>query len=109
MQDLEKVSSLQLYSFWKNLSVGLLSIVGVIALSIILPFFFSPIIAILAAALLYTILYNNKLKIESQCMVVIYSLFYCLISYSFISIVLNVLDIWGIISLPKELSFFAYP
>lgn len=109
MQDLEKVSSLQLYSFWKNLSVGLLSIVGVIALSIILPFFFSPIIAILAAALLYTILYNNKLKKESQCMVVIYSVFYCLISYSFISIVLNVLDIWGIISLPKELSFFAYP
>lgn len=60
MQDLGKVSSLQLYTFWKNLSVGLLTVVGVLAFSILLPFYFSPIVALIAAAFLYTVLYNNK-------------------------------------------------
>ncbi len=109
MQDLGKVSSLQLYAFWKNLSVGLLTIVGVLALSILLPFYFSPIIALIAAAFLYTLLYNNKLSKNSSCMVVSYSIFFCLIVYSFVSIVLNILYIWGFIWLPPEFTFFYYP
>ena len=100
MQDLGKISSLQLYTFWKNLSVGLLTVVGVLAFSTLLPFYFSPIVALVAAAFLYTILYNNKLSKNSSCMVVSYSIFFCLIAYSFTSIVLNILYIWGIIWLP---------
>lgn len=109
MQDLGKVSSLQLYTFWKNLSVGLLTVVGVLAFSIILPFYFSPIVALIAAAFLYTLLYNNKLSKNSSCMVVSYSIFFCLIVYSFVSIVLNILYIWGFIWLPPEFTFFYYP
>lgn len=109
MQDLEKVSSLQLYSFWKNLSVGLLTVVGVLAFSILLPFYFSPIIALLAAAYLYTVLYNNKISRKPSCMVVSYAIFLCLIVFSFVSIILNILDIWGYVDLPNEFTFFAYP
>lgn len=42
-------------------------------------------------------------------MVVPYAMFYCMILYAFVSIILNVLDIWGFIAMPKELSFFNDP
>lgn len=109
MQDLRKVSSLQLYSFWKNLSIGLLTIVGLMTFSILLPFYFSPIVALVSAAMLYTMLYNNKLSENSTCMVVSYALFFCLITYSFITIVMNILYIWGFIWLPPEFTFFSKP
>jgi len=46
---------------------------------------------------------------SSTCIVVPYAMFYCMIVYAFLSIILNVLDIWSVISVPKELSFFNDP
>lgn len=109
MQDLFKVNERQLYSFWKNLSIGLLVLMATLLLSRILPHYFSPIIGLIAAAFLYTLLYNNKLSNHSTCMVVPYAMFYCVVVYSFASIIINVLGIWDIVTLPKELSFFNYP
>ncbi len=109
MQDLNKVNTTQLFYFWKNFSIGLLVMMVTLVLSKFLPFYFSPIIGLLAAAFLYTILYNNRVSNLSTCMVVPYAIFYCVIVYSFVSIILNVVDIWNIISIPKELSFFNYP
>ena len=109
MKDLEKVNASQLFSFWKNLSIGMLVMMATLFLSWIFPFYFSPIIGLLAAAFLYTMLYNNKIKATSTCMVVPYAIFYCMIVYAFLSIILNVLDIWSIIHVPKELSFFNDP
>lgn len=109
MQDLEKVSSTQLFSFWRNLSIGLLVLIGILFLSRYVPFYYSPIIGLIAAAFLYTKLYNNKIRNNISCMVVPYSMFYCVIVYSFLTIILNILDIWNIIGIPKELSFFNEP
>lgn len=109
MQDLRKVSSTQLFSFWRNLSIGLLVMMGLLFLSKILPFYYSPIVGLLAAAFLYTLLYNNKLKRTTSCMVVPYAMFYCVIVYAFLTIILNILDIWNIVSIPKELTFFNEP
>lgn len=109
MKDLEKVNESQLFSFWKNFSMGLLVMMGTLFLSRIMPFYFSPIIGLVAAAFLYTMLYNNKVRKSSTCMVVPYSMFYCMIVYAFSSIILNVLDIWNIVAVPKELSFFNDP
>ena len=75
MKDLEKVNASQLFSFWKNLSIGMIVVI----------------------------------KATSTCMVVPYAIFYCMIVYAFLSIILNVLDIWSIIHVPKELSFFNDP
>ncbi len=111
MEDLQKVNSDQIYVFWKNFSIGLLVIMSVIGLSAILPYFFSPIIALIAAAILYTILYNNRLTHRSNCMLVIFAIFFCTVAYSFSTIIINILDIWHILpfSLPKVFSFFNHP
>lgn len=109
MQDFEKVSSTQLFSFWRNLSIGLLVMMCLLFLSRLLPFYYSPIVGLIAAAFLCTLLYNNKLRRTSSCMVVPYAMFYCVIIYSFLTIILNILDIWNIVPIPKELSFFNEP
>lgn len=109
MEDLNKVSSRQLYTFWKNLSTGLLTIVAIMALSIALPFYFSPIIALIAAAFLYTVIYNGKMSNKLNCMVVTYAIFLSLIVFSFFSIILNILYIWGFINIPNEFTFFSKP
>lgn len=109
MKDLEKVNANQLYAYWKNFSIGLSVLVVTMLLSKIFPPYFSPIIGLLAAAFLYTTLYNNKIKNTGTCMMFSYTVFYCVIAYSFISIIINILDIWGIIYIPKEISFFNDP
>lgn len=109
MKDLQKVNSAQLYAYWKELSLGILVVILTILLSEILPFYFSPIVSLVAAAVAYTMLYNAKSRWEVSCMITTYALFYCMIVFSFLSILLNVLYIWGIIDLPKEFTFFNYP
>lgn len=109
MQNLEKISSTRLTEYWKDLSMGLLILLVVMFLSQALPYYFSPIVALVGAAVMYTMLYNNKLKSLPSCMITIYALFCCMISYSFFSIVINVLYIWGMLELPRELVFFHPP
>lgn len=109
MLDLKKVNESKLFDFWKNLCLSLLVVIGVLLLSQLLPYYFSPIIALIGAAVFYTILFNVKVRNESACMVIPYSLFYGMILYSFTLIMINVLYIWGMIELPKELTFFQPP
>ena len=109
MKDLEKVNISQLVAVFKNFATGILIVMATLLLSDWLPFYFSPIIGLIAAAVLYTILYNNKFRRQSTCMLVPYGLFFCMIAYSFGSILLNVLFIWNIVKIPQELSFFADP
>lgn len=109
MQDLEKVSGSRLIAFWKNQSMGLLVVLVSLLLSQLLPYYFSPIVALIGAAVLYTILYNDKFSTNPSCMIGVYALFYCMVSYSFMSIVVNILYIWNMIELPKELVFFHAP
>ena len=96
MNDLNKIDSSRFFAFWKNFSVALLVMIITLFLSMVLPFYFSPIVSLLGAAFLYTQLYNNKLSKSVACMLCTYSIFLCLISFSFISILLNVLYIWGV-------------
>lgn len=75
----------------------------------VLPYYFSPIITLIGAAVLYTMLYNGRIESNPSCMLVVYALFYSMITYAFITIVINILYILGIVSLPKELTFFSPP
>lgn len=112
MEDLNKVSSSHLYTFWRNLSIGLLSLVVLMTFSRLMPSYLSPVIALITTAALYTLLYNERINRQSSCMVVPYAIFFSLIVYSFVSILVNVLWIWGIIphySIPRELVFFNEP
>lgn len=109
MQDLGKVSGWQLYRFWKNLSIDLLVLVGVLTFSKILPHYFSPIISLFAAMLLYTLIYREQQNNKTTCVLLSYTLFLSLIVYSFAAIGLNLLHLWNIIYTPKELVFFSSP
>lgn len=109
MEDLRKVSSEQLFLMWKNLSIGLLTIIAMIAFSRILPFYLSPIVSLVCAAVLYTFLYNHRVMGATSCVVVIYAVFFCLIAYSFVTILVNILFAWGLIFVPREFIFFNNP
>lgn len=109
MKDLDKINSSRLFSFWKNLSLGLLIVLVSMFIAQVLPYYFSPIITLIGGAVLYTMLYNGRIESNPSCMLVVYALFYSMITYAFITIVINILYIWGIFSLPKELTFFSPP
>lgn len=93
MHDLEKISSSRLFAFWKDFCIGILVLMGTMLLAQVLPYYFAPIPSLIGAAVLYTMLYNNRLVDNPGCMVMIYALFYCLITYSFATIILNLLYI----------------
>lgn len=109
MRDLQKVDSSQIYDICKNIVVCLLSLIAVIVGSQLLPFYLSPVVGLGGAILLFSLLYNNKLRGGASCMLVPYSLFFCLIAYSFISILVNVMYIWGWMRIPDEFIFFNDP
>lgn len=109
MEDLRKVNSLQLYQFWQSLSIGLLTIIAMMALSRVLHFYAAPIIAFLAAGFLYSLLYRNRTGNDPSCQIITYSLLYCVVNYAVVTIILNILFIWKIVELPKEFLFINDP
>lgn len=109
MDDLRKVNSLQLYSLWKNLTIGLVTIIVMIAGSWMLPGYLSPVVSLLCAAALYTFLYNHKASKSPSCALIPFIVFYCLIVYSFASITVNVACVWGVMAMDSEFIFFNEP
>ena len=109
MEDFDKVTSLQLYRLWKNLSIGMLTVIVMMALSKLLPFFLSPVVALVCAAALYTFIYDSKIKKDTSCMVVPFGMLYALVGYSFVTIFLKVLYEWGIKDITHEFIFFTNP
>ena len=83
MHDLEKISSSRLFAFWKDFCIGILVLMGTMLLAQVLPYYFAPIPSLIGAAVLYTMLYNNRLVDNPGCMVMIYALFYCLIFFRY--------------------------
>lgn len=109
MEEIGKVNSIQLYKLWKNLTIGMVSVIAMMTFSKLLPYYLSPVVALIAAAFLYTYIYENRVRRESSCMIVPFGLLYSLISYSFITILINVLYAWGVRSIPREFIFFSGP
>lgn len=109
MEDLKKVNSEQLYMLWKNFTMGCGSVIILLAFSSLLPYYLSPVVALVCSAVLYTLLYNNRISESPTCMVVPYATFYCMVSYTFVSIIINVLYAWGLVVVPDEIIFFNNP
>lgn len=107
--ELNKISSIQLYMLWKNLAIGLLVVILVFTLSKLLPFYFAPVISLVSAAYLYTRIYNSRHGGNTSCMLPVFTIFACLVAYSFVSIVINILHIWNICRFPPEIIFFNKP
>lgn len=109
MEDFEKVTSIQLYKLWRNLTVGMMTIIIMMAMSRMLPFFLSPVVSLICAAGLYTFIYDSKVKHDQSCMIIPFGMLYALVGYSFITILLNVLFAWGFKKIPAEFVFFTKP
>lgn len=109
MRDLSKVDSTQIFDICKNIIICLLVLAAIMIFGKLLPFYCAPIVGLAGAAFLFTLLYNNKLRGNASCMMFPYSLFFCLLVYSFISILANVMYIWGWLHIPDEFIFFNDP
>ncbi len=109
MEDLGKVNSMQLYRLWKNLTIGMMTVIVMMTFSKFLPYFLSPVVSLICAAGLYTFIYDKRAKNDNSCMLVPFAMLYSLVGYSFVTIILNVLYAWGIKGLPHEFIFFTNP
>jgi hypothetical protein len=109
MRDLKRINGELLNTFMKNFLNGL----GILALSMVLsrclPFYFAPVVGLLAAMAIYSVMYSLKARNSLSCALIPYAIFYCLISYSFAIILVNVLYVWNIVYIPHELTFFDNP
>lgn len=109
MRDIGKVNSTQVFSLWKNLTVCILAVVGVIVFSKLLHYYLSPIVGLLIASGLYLYVYNEKITSVRSCVVPTIAVLYSIVAYSFLTIILNLLHLWGIYDLPQEFVFFTHP
>lgn len=109
MKDLGKINSNQIYGLWKNLTVCILAVVATIVVSKILPYYLSPVIALLIASALYFFIYNERFSYTKSCIVPAISILYSIVVYAFLTIILNLMHIWGLFEMPHEFIFFTDP
>ena len=109
MRDFGKINSAQLFGLWKNLSVCLLCVIATLIFSKILPYYLSPVVALVIASVLYMYIYAARSGMKRVCMVPAISILYAIVVYSFITIVLNLMHIWGLFEMPHEFIFFTDP
>ena len=109
MKELGKINSAQIYGLWKSLTVCLVSIIAVIVISKILPYYLSPVVALVIASGLYVFIYNERLSTIKSCIIPAIATLYCIVVYAFITIILNLMHIWGLFEMPHEFIFFTDP
>lgn len=109
MEELGKINSTRLYKLWKNLTVGMVTVIAMMTVSKLLPYYLSPVASLIAAAFLYTYIFDARSKRDMSCMIVPYGMLYSLVMYSFICIIINVMYAWGVRSIPQEFVFFNNP
>ncbi|MDE6290950.1 MAG: hypothetical protein K2M16_05410 [Muribaculaceae bacterium] len=109
MEDLRKINSMQLYYLWRNLAISLMCIGLVMCGSHMVPFYMAPVVSLVLSAMLYTMLWNNSVTGERGCMVVVETMLYTLICYTFLSVLLVVIEILGLYRFPDEMIFFNDP
>lgn len=109
MDEVRESSSMQFYYLWRNFAIGLLCVVVTIVATHMLPFFMAPAVSLFICAVLYTIILNNDSDEHPMCMVMMQTVYYCILSYTFVAIVLVVMELCDVVIIPVELSFFTDP
>lgn len=109
MEDLRKINSMQLYYLWRNLALSLLCVGVVMGGAHILPYFMAPALSLFLCGVLYTMIWNNNISVNNSCMVIVETMLYSLLGYTFMSILFVVIEILGLYDFPKEIIFFNDP
>ncbi len=100
---------MQLYYLWRNLAISLMCIALVMCGSHMVPFYMAPVVSLVLSAILYTMLWNNSVTGERGCMIVVETMLYTLICYTFLSVLLVVIEILDLYHFPDEMIFFNDP
>lgn len=100
---------MQLYYLWRNLAISLLCVGIVMGGSHMLPYYMAPALSLFLCGVLYTMIWNDSVSGSRNCMVVVETMFYSLICYTFISIILVVIQSLDLYSFPNEIIFFNEP
>lgn len=100
---------MQLYYLWRNLALSLLCVGLVMGGVHILPYYMAPVLSLFLCGVLYTMIWNNNVSDEGSCMVVVETMLYSLLGYTFVSILLVVIQILDLYHFPHEIIFFNDP
>lgn len=109
MKDIGKVNSMQIFNLWKNLTVSLMAIIATLVFSKILPYYLSPVVALIVASGMYFYIYNARVTSNKSCIIPSISILYSIVFYAFLTIILNLMQMWGLFTLPHEFIFFTNP
>lgn len=91
------------------MTISLLIVIGIIALSRMLPEYLTPVVTLGGAAIIYTMIYNSRVYGSDSCMLIPYCIFICLIVTTIVTVILNLLFAWHLLSLPDEFLFLTEP
>ena len=89
MDSLRKIDYRQLFDFWRTFAVCLIVVVVMLMLSRILHNLLSPVIGLFCAAFMYSITIRARAT-TGQCGLVPYAIFISILSYTFVSIIINI-------------------
>lgn len=91
---------------WKNLTIGLLSVIFLLSFTEMLPHTLSPVVALVTAGALYVYIFNTRRDNAPSCMLVPFAILYGCLIYAFVAIIINILYAWGAKDIPGEFIFF---
>lgn len=106
MRDLQKINLLQLYLFWKNLSISMLLMILLLTVSTWTHSIFSIFTAIICVFIMYARIYANKTSHHPTYMLVAYSLMISIIIYTFILMSVSFIGAWDILDVREHFSIF---
>lgn len=109
MRDLQKINLVQLYLFWKNLSIAMLLLMVLLTVSTWTHSIFSIFTAIICAFIIYVRIYVNKTSHHPTYMLVGYALMISIIAYTVILMTISFMSSWGIIHVGEQLDIFQGP
>ncbi len=100
---------MQLYYLWRNLAISLLCVGVVMGGAHILPYYMAPALSLFLCGMLYTLIWNNNISDNKGCMIVVETMLYSLLGYTFISILFVVIQVLDLYHFPNEIIFFNDP
>lgn len=104
-----KVNTEKIYLIWRNFAVSFVTLIILKLLTVLLTPIVAPILSTVAATVLYFIIFSATYKHRDSCVIVPYTMFIILLTYTVLLVTLNLLDVWGLFNLNKELVFFDVP
>ncbi len=98
-----------MYLLWRNMALSLLIVVLLVLLSNILPVYLAPFLSTICAFVIYLTLYTPIGNKAGPCYLFPFSIFISLISYTFVLVGINLVNIWTYWDIYDELVFFTRP